>query len=168
MRPYYFLAMERRGQIEVQQAMLTRGELLITQERRKLAAVTGSNIVCIFWHERTATTGIVNFSKPSTTNSKNTTLHYGNVAILTLAKKLAEKGATPEDCEVHIIGGACRERARTGEENYCIAQKSIAHVGATVHSQECGGTVGRKVLFDTESGTIAVLTVQDLRASDWY
>ncbi len=36
-----------------------------------------------------------------------------------------------------------------------------------VASEDVGGKKGRKILFDTASGHVAVLKVHDLRREDW-
>ncbi|KMQ50534.1 Chemotaxis protein CheD [Chitinispirillum alkaliphilum] len=96
---------------------------------------------------------------------------YGNVAIISLVRMMEEAGCRREDLIAHILGGAHPAddpEFDTGERNIKIARKALAHCRIMVASEDTGGFMGRKIVFDTITGHVAVLKVYNIRSSDWY
>lgn len=70
--------------------------------------------------------------------------------------------------EAQIFGGGELDTCdKTGEENVEIARKVLNKKGVNIVSEDVGGEKGRKILFDTDTGHVAVLKVYDVRDVDW-
>lgn len=52
-------------------------------------------------------------------------------------------------------------------ENVRVARRILARRGISVVSEDVGGSLGRKVIFDISNGEIAVLKIRQVRRSDW-
>jgi len=54
-----------------------------------------------------------------------------------------------------------------GHENVAIARSVLQKKGIAIVSEDVGGNMGRKVVFDTETGQLMTLKVHKIRDSDW-
>lgn len=160
--------MERRGTTELDNLIIKSGELVICPEAHKLIAIAGSNLIVTFWEPNQKIAAIINFSKPQVKAGQKSTTHYGNVALLTVLKRLEEMELDLTRVEAHIIGGGRKYfHVTTAEDNIAIAEKILNKKGVEIVSTDVGGNRGRKVLFNTRTGQVALLKVQRLRHSDW-
>jgi chemotaxis protein CheD len=48
-----------------------------------------------------------------------------------------------------------------------IARKILREKGIAIASEDVGGSVGRKIVFDLATGHVAVLKVHKVRDEDW-
>lgn len=160
--------MERRGTTELQNVIIKSGELVICPSAHKLIAIAGSNCVVTFWEPEKKIAALVNFSKPKVKAGQKHTAIYGNVALLTVLKHLECMEVDLKNVEAHLIGGGKKYfHVTTAEENIAIAKSILQSKGVEIVSEDIGGNKGRKVLFDTRNGQVALLKVQRLRHSDW-
>jgi chemotaxis protein CheD len=109
------------------------------------------------------------FVHPQTTRKEEATPKYGNVATVALIKLMCEEGCTLETLAAHIIGGGHPDGATdsVGGRNIEIARRVLKEKGITILSEDVGGSVGRKVVFDLATGNVAVLKVHKVRTEDW-
>ena len=80
------------------------------------------------------------------------------------------EGCEAKDIVGQILGGACPEDAKEaglGEENVAVARSVLHKKGIAIVSEDVGGNMGRKVVFDTETGQLMILKVHKIRDSDW-
>lgn len=162
------MLMERRGTTELQDVIIKSGELVVCPSANRLIAIAGSNCIVTFWEPQKRVAALVNYSKPVTRNGHKSTATYGNVALLTVIKHLEELKVDFNNVEAHIIGGGRKYfHVTTAEENIKVAKEILTARGINIVSEDTGGNKGRKVLFNTRNGQIALLKVQRLRHSDW-
>jgi chemotaxis protein CheD len=55
-----------------------------------------------------------------------------------------------------------------GMENVMIARKVLLRKGIAILSEDIGGELGRKIVFNTHSNELAIIKVEKLRNADWY
>jgi len=143
------------------------GEIIVTSESRPLISIAARGVVVCLWEKVTHYAGMCCFMMPATTDPSKATGQYGNVAVVKLISMLRDF----EGCgkiEAQIFGGAHKnEHDTTGEENIRIARKILTAKEIPIISEDVGGLVGRKILFDVETGQAAVLKVHRLRKEDW-
>ena len=111
------------------------------------------------------------FRFPSIDDRKRATALYGNVSTLSLIRMMMGTGSEKEHLEAQLFGGAHNEEISDkdiGLENIRVAQRILHRYDIRVVSEDTGGTVGRKVVFNTETAELAVIRVQKLRIEDWY
>ncbi len=132
--------------------------------------VLGSAVATCLWDQAQRWGGLNHFSDPVCPRGEPTTASYGNVAVPALVKMFLSQGSRREDLVAQIMGGAAaphRPNDKRGMENVRVARKALSKAGIRVVCEDVGGSIGRKVAFDTRTGQIAVLKVHALRDSDW-
>jgi chemotaxis protein CheD len=111
------------------------------------------------------------FQFPFTKDRQQATALYGNVSTLSLIRMMLDKGSSKEYLEAQVFGGAHNQEVSQkdmGMENIRAAQKALQRCGIRIVSEDVGGLMGRKVVFNTETSELAVIRVQKLRKEDWY
>jgi len=146
------------------------GYVFFTHENVTIRTVLGSCVAVTMWDRRLRCGGMNHFLYPIVTERFDATPKYGNVAVAVLIKLLREAGSRPRDIEAQIIGGAFPRTERgtnIGLENVKVARRMLAKRDIAVMSEDIGGMLGRKVIFDIGTGEVAVLKVHRLRNVDW-
>jgi len=155
-----------------QQYYLSPGYIYVSRVPTVVSTVLGSAVsVCIF--DKKKRIGAINhFLYPEMKEKGKTTPLYGNVATLALVRLMLEGGSKVGHLVAQILGGAYNFEVSKGRdigrENVQIARRVLMKLGVKIISEDVGGTLGRKIVFDTATNEMAVLKVERLRASDWY
>lgn len=150
--------------------MLEPGYIYFTRQATTIATVLGSCVSVCLWDRRQRFGGINHFLYPSTHDPVKATPKYGNAATLALAHMMTDAGCVREDMVAHVLGGAFPEEAEgqdIGAENVAVARKILQHKEIRIVSEDVGGCMGRKVIFDTGTGRVVVVKVHKLRKTDW-
>ncbi len=132
--------------------------------------VLGSCVAVCLWDTRRKAGGMSHFLLPSTASPEEATPRFGNVATAELIRMMEKNGSKPGQLLAQIIGGAAPQRLRkatVGPANIEVARSVLRKKGIRVCSEDVGGQMGRKVVFDTRTGHVMVLKVHQLRESDW-
>ena len=151
--------------------MLLPGYIFLNPEPSLISTVLGSNVAVSLWDEKRKCGGMTNYLYPENGSDEPARAWYGNVAIKHLARMLVEEGAKRRDIKAQIFGGAatddrnCIEIAR---RNVLVAKKMILELRIDLVSEDTGGNLGRKVVFNSEKNEAVVYKVGNLRSSDWY
>lgn len=111
------------------------------------------------------------FRFPFTGDRQQATALYGNVSTLSLVRMMLNNGSREEHLEAQLFGGAHNQHVSQkdiGMENIRTAQKVLQRCNIRIVSEDVGGLMGRKVVFNTDTAELAVIRVQKLRKEDWY
>ena len=149
---------------------LESGYIFFGAGKKVVRAVLGSSVCVCLWDRRLLHGGINHFSLPVATKNDKTTPKYGNVATKILLKTMFEAGSHYEDIIAQIVGGAHREEHhedKLGLENINVAKKILEKVRINITSEDTGGNLGRKIVFDIHTGHLMVMKVHKIRSSDW-
>jgi len=151
------------------QHYLERGHIYVSSGAGAVQTVLGSCVSVCLWDAEVRCGGMNHFVFPQTTQKEQATPRYGNVAMIALIKLMHEEGCNLSTMSAHIIGGGHPdgESESIGSKNVEIARKVLKEKGINVLSEDVGGSVGRKVVFDLATGHVAVLKVHKLRTEDW-
>ena len=147
------------------------GYIYLSRVPSVVKTVLGSCVAVCLWDRKLSFGGMNHFQYPHTSRQSEATARYGNVAISTLVRMMEESGSRRRDLVAQIYGGGRPEELRgrdMGAENVEFARRLLSRKGIKVVSEDVGGTLGRKIIFDTASGRVAVLKVDSIRQSDWY
>ncbi len=150
--------------------LLEPGCIFCTQGSASVQAVLGSCVAVCLWDHNRKRGGMNHFLLPATARAELATARYGNVATVELVSMMERMGCRRQDLLAQILGGARPREARgadIGERNVKVARDILRRKGIDIYSEDVGGHMGRKVVFDTASGHVMVLKVYQLRASDW-
>ena len=161
----------RSNSPQIQNYFLEPGYILVATEPTCISAVLGSCVsVCIYDRKRKCG-GMNHFRFPFTDDRKRATALYGNVSTLSLIQMMLDNGSQEEYLEAQLFGGAQNQKVSQediGIENIGAAQKVLCRCNIRIVSEDVGGLMGRKVVFNTETAELAVFRVQKLRKEDWY
>jgi chemotaxis protein CheD len=146
------------------------GGIYFTKVGAAIRSVVGSCVAVCLWDKTLKYGGMNHFLHPWIGDASRATPQYGNVATAALVRIMEESGCRRNELVAHVVGGSHPEDIsdhRGADENVRIARAVLARKGITILSEDVGGTIGRKVVFDTSTGHLAVLKVHRLRAGDW-
>lgn len=136
-----------------------------------IRTVVGSCVAVCLWDLKKHAGGMNHFMHPRRGENDKRTTYFGDVALPVLVNMMRrEFGSKKSDLHVQIYGGGSPmnfSEQTVGEENIAAARDFIKKVGLHLVSEDVGGTMGRKLLFDTATGQVAILKVQQLRREDW-
>jgi chemotaxis protein CheD len=146
------------------------GYIFVCREPHLLSTVLGSCVSVCTWDSDSGFGGMNHYILPKPFN-KERTARFGSISIPHLIKSLVDLGAEKHKLKCHIVGGAQNPAygsAIVGKENIKIAENLIKKHYIDIVTFDTGGELGRKVVFDTETGEIVIYKVNSLRENDWY
>ena len=145
------------------------GYMLITENATSIYGVTGSGVFLGLYDEKKKYSGCCSYLYPKPPNKENLSTKYGAVAIKHLIKKMKNKGSNVENLKAHIIGGSDTESSdEYGLNNITIAKTILSYFMIEILSSDTGGKIGRKFIFDTETGQSLSFKTEKIRKSDWF
>ena len=81
-----------------------------------------------------------------------------------MLRQFEQLGASPDDMEIKMFGGADMimfrkgshtwDNQRVGRKNILMAREVAAHYNLKLNNADVGGTLGRTIHFDTETGEV--------------
>ncbi len=146
------------------------GCIFFSKVAATVRTVVGNCVVVCLWDKQLQYGGIAHFLYPSTDDPREATAKYGNVATTELVRIMEEAGCKRDSLVAQLLGGASAAETtddHVGERNVAIAQEVLERKEVQILSEDVGGTMGRKVVFNTLTGELAVLKVHRIRTSDW-
>jgi chemotaxis protein CheD len=147
------------------------GHIYLGRKPSLIWTVLGSCVAVALWDSRKAIGGMAHFLYPFTEDRRHATAEYGNVAVRCLVKMFLEKNAQAKDLRAQIFGGAvsgATECAKIAEENVRTARMILRRAHIVIGSEDTGGRMGRKIVFNTKSNEAVVYKVNEIREDDWY
>lgn len=146
------------------------GYIFFSKKPAAVRTVLGTCVAVCIWDRELKFGGMNHFIHPRTTEAVKATPQYGNVATAALIRIMEEAGSQRENMIAQIVGGAAPEAnavRHVGDENVRVAREVLQRKGVSIVSEDTSGSVGRKLLFETGTGQLAVLKVYKIRATDW-
>ncbi len=156
------------NEIQKTEYLLAPGYIILPEKPMLIYMILGSSVSVVIGNKKAEKSGCCHFFLPKTPKNKPPRAVHGTVAILTLIRLLLEKGGAIGDLEAQVIGGSDLPGRSMGRENAEMARKILEKKGVHIASRDTGGDKGRKVIFNTENGTLAVIKVDKIRSGDWY
>jgi chemotaxis protein CheD len=159
---------ERRNPgLSISGTLIQPGEIVVTKDAASLVSITGKGVCICLWDSKNKIAGMSHFKEPRVFDVALATAKYGNVATITLVAMM--RSSSPDGVyEAQLFGGATFDALdKIGAENVSVAKKVLKARNIPIVSEDTGGTKGRKILFDAQSGHVAVLKVHTLRRGDW-
>ncbi len=154
-----------------QQVFIEPGYIYLPTVPTNLYAVLGSCVSVCLWDKKLKIGGMNHFLYPKVETRDKATPQYGNVATLQVIQMMEKVGAKTNSLLAQIIGGAtppfpCKNKD-IGENNVEIARKILRSKGIKIVSEDVGGTMGRKIVFNSYTGHLMILKVYQIRKDDW-
>ncbi|OGI02648.1 MAG: hypothetical protein A2Y25_03150 [Candidatus Melainabacteria bacterium GWF2_37_15] len=155
---------------EKEKYFLQPGYIFVSREPHLVSTVLGSCVAVCMWDPVLKFGGMNHYvhSKPF---RKQQSAQFGSVSIIHMIRLMIQLGSNKVNLKAHVAGGAQNpEMGSTiiGAENIKVAEKILKDNYIDIVTFDTGGKMGRKVVFDTETGEIVVYKVNNLREYDWY
>jgi len=132
--------------------------------------VLGSCVAVSLWDRQRLCGGVNHFVHPWTREPGTATPQFGNVATAALIKIMEDAGCQREDMVAQVTGGGRPQDSEgpdVGTSNVQVARDILMRKGISIASEDVGGIMGRKIVFDTYTGNLVVLKVHSIRSTDW-
>jgi chemotaxis protein CheD len=135
------------------------GRVYSSREPQVISTILGSCVsVCLFDRSR-AIGGMNHFLLPSHASDGERSPRFGAVALQVLLEQMSDLGATHAALVAKVFGGARVGpmvgpiTAHLGQRNIETAQYLLEKARIPIVASDVGGTVGRKLLFETATGS---------------
>jgi chemotaxis protein CheD len=160
-----------RNNVILSDYFLAPGYVYMSKDSSLISTVVGSCVAVALWDCKKELGAMANFLYPLVKDKSQAVVLYGNVAISCMISLFIGEGSQPEHLTAQVFGGAvnplggCEE---IGLENVRVAQKLLESKRIPIISEDVGGTMGRKIVYNTLYNEAIVYKVNKLRKSDWY
>lgn len=147
------------------------GFIYLPEKATVISTVLGSSVSVLLCDRSLKIGGINHFLFPFAGSKEEATARYGNVAVSTLIRMMKANGAKKSKMQAQIFGGAFNSEYSSkdvGRANVNVARQILMANQIKIVSQDIGGELGRKIVFNTINCEIVTLKVEQLRKSDWY
>jgi chemotaxis protein CheD len=160
----------KEGGIQLYDYFLKPGYIFVSREPAIISSVLGSCVAVTLWDSREQYGGMAQYLYPSIEEAERATARYGNAALNHLAKMFFEGGAARKDLLAQIFGGASlsEETLYVSEDNIRIARQILNQLEIRIVSEDVGGGMGRKLIYNTLTNEAVVYRANKLRKGDWY
>ncbi len=134
------------------------GTIFTHRDKHLVTTILGSCVAVCIWHEKARIGGINHYLLPLWNGDGLPTPKYGNVAIDRLVEKVRSIAGGGR-LIAKVFGGASMWAQSSGalavgERNVELAFSTLEDMKIKVVSQDVEGGMGRKIIFDTESGSV--------------
>lgn len=158
--------------IRLYEHYLRPGYIFLSRESSVISTVLGSCVAVSLWNSKKKYGGMAHYLYPFASSAKEATAQYGNAAISYFVRMFLEDGSDRRNIEAQIFGGATLQRSpmceRIARENIKIARNVLKRLKIRVVSEDVGGALGRKILYNTFSNETVVYKTKRIRRGDWY
>lgn len=138
---------------------LAPGRLFASAEEVRVTTILGSCVSVCLWDAQARAGGINHFLLPDGVPASP---RFGSSATNLLVASVLEKGARREALQARVVGGACvidamrSSSQNLGARNVQVARERLAAERIPIVTEDVGGDVGRKLVFDVQSGWILI------------
>lgn len=138
------------------------GELIVTGECLKISTILGSCVsVCLF-DEVHRIAGMNHYLLPVNNQKDSSHFRYGNESLEYMLNQMLGMGASLSHLKASLFGGSAMFQKtfysyNVGQQNIDVARQFLDTKGISIKQTETGGTLGRKIVFDTNTGAISSL-----------
>lgn len=135
-----------------------------------IRTVLGSCVAVCLWDSEKRVGGVCSYLHAGGKKEKERNGKFSDAAIMQLLKMMKDMGCRRENLKAQIYGGGYKETKykRNADKRVRAGKKILTKLNIRIVSEDIGGSMGRKILFDTASGHAAVLKVHDTRQDDWF
>ena len=160
-----------KSDVQLFEYFLSPGYIYLSRDPSLISTVVGSGIAVAVWDDSMRYGGMNAFLYPSAEADVEHTPLYGEVSVNFLVRMFLEEGSKKKNLKAQLFGGASsgdRACTRFALKNVQTARRVLRLSGIPILSEDTGGHMGRKVVYNTEKNEAIVYKVNTLRKGDWY
>jgi chemotaxis protein CheD len=139
----------------VRTVYLVPGQVMVSAEPVQVSTILGSCVAICLYDERAGLGGLNHFVLPDL-STVDPSPRYAGPAFRELLTRLRALGGRSAALQAKIFGGSdtlgFSAETTIGARNVESARSLLALAGIPIVAEDVGGTVGRKLLFDTNGG----------------
>ncbi len=133
--------------------------LFVSKSPQLVTTILGSCVAICMWDKTIRVGGINHFMLPLWNGKGLASPKYGNVAIEKLITNMIRNGCNKKNITAKIFGGGevikhTKPQFNIGERNITIAKEILKEENIKVIASSVGGKRGRKIIFDTYTGSV--------------
>jgi len=133
--------------------------LIVCNRPTEVITLLGSCVAVCLWDPVKEFGGINHFMLPLWNGHGLASPKYGDIATEKLITKMIKLGSNKQNIEAKLFGGASvlftdNNLFNIGERNIEIAKNVLERNKIPVISSSAGGTMGRKILYNTKTGAV--------------
>jgi chemotaxis protein CheD len=153
-------SLDRDAVVEVARVYLAPGRLYASASPVLVTTILGSCVAVCLWDQECEVGGINHFLLPS--GGPPASARFGEGAVPLLVAEVLGLGARRAKLKAKVLGGAStlpayRRQADTlGLRNVEVARQRLQAEGVPVVAEDVGGHLGRKLVFEVQTGTVWV------------
>ncbi len=137
------------------------GNIFANRDEYTVTTVLGSCVSVCLWDSVRRLGGINHFMLPLWNGDGLASPRYGNIAITKLIEKMLALGADRANLKAKVFGGGdvlkvTNSFMNIGERNVVLADDLLREEKIPVISADTGGKLGRKLIFNTQTGIVLV------------
>ncbi len=147
------------------------GFIYLPEVPTAISAVVGSSVAVCLFDKKKKIGGMNLYKLPAKGKKEKAVPIYGNVATRALVTMMIHQGSKAKHIQSQIFGGAFNGEVSPrdiGRDNVVMARQILNRMHIHIVSEDVGGSLGRKIVFNTLTNDVAILKTSTLRKSDWY
>lgn len=139
--------------------------LIVCNSPTEIITLLGSCVAVCFWDPVKEFGGMNHFMLPLWNGQGLTSPKYGDIATEKLIARMIKLGSDKHNLKAKLFGGASvlfsdNNLFNIGERNIETAKEILERNKIPVISSSTGSTMGRKILFNTKTGTIRQILIK--------
>ena len=159
-----------KNSLELYNCVIQPGHLAYSHEPSVIFTVCGNGLVLTMRDRFKGVGAIAHCIYPKAGRGEKPTHYHADVAVRSLMKVFGRSPVAPEHrFEAQIIGGGNYRGVNRlrAEKTAAMVRNLLKKMNIPLVSEDIGGTLGRKVVFNTSTGETMVLKTSRIRRSDW-
>ncbi len=145
------------------------GEIVISRDPSWIYAVCGNGVLVLLRDKALRIGGVAHCVFPRLRFREKPTNYHTDIAVHSLIMDLQRNRSSLRNIEAQILGGGHYHghEKRRAEKVIKRVKKILKRKKITIISEDVGGCLGRKVVFNTHSGEVVVYKTRHIRRTDW-
>ena len=130
--------------------------IFVANQPHEITTVLGSCISVCLYDTQKKIGGMNHYMLPFWNGEGLASVKFGNIAIEKLISEMIRKGCLVKNMVAKVFGGGNQINftARIGDRNAEIARQVLGAHQIKIAAENVGGQLGRKIIFDTHTGTV--------------
>jgi len=157
------------NKLQFYRCMIDPGYIVFSEEPTLLFAVCGRGVVITLWDRISRSGGMVHCILPNRAFNEKPSNYYINDAIPMLLKQFLHCKNNTYNLEAQIVGGGYIRGAsrKLAVKTVQAARRMLKRFNIEVVSEDVGGSLGKKVVFNTFAGDAVIIKTKAIRKTDW-
>jgi len=146
------------------------GQVHLVKREGFIRTVVGSAVSICIWDEELKHACMCHYVFPMPAAGDAPSGLYATESVPKMLRTMSSAGSKRRSLMAHILGGASPSLTNpdpTAQQNIEAARFILNQNQIPIISEDVGGRVGRKIVFNAENGNVAVVKVRKLRDGDW-